>query len=186
MTRAAAPARRIYVNGGSGSGTTTLGRALASAWAVPHADTDDYYWLPTAPPYTDPRDVADRLRLMEEVFLGRDAWVLSGSLTGWGDPLTPYFDGVVFLTLDAETRLARLQAREAARYGAEVAPGGAREHAFLEFMDWAARYEDPEFDGRSLATHERWISTLTCPVLRLDGARPVGELVRAVSEWCGA
>ena len=42
----------LHITGASGSGTTTLGRALASAWAVPHADTDDYFWVPTTPPYT--------------------------------------------------------------------------------------------------------------------------------------
>src|SRR6476659_5566434 len=81
------PARtpcRLLVTGASGSGTTTLGRALASDWAVPHADVDDYFWRPTSPAYVAKRPVEDRLRLMAEVFLGRDAWVLTGSVMGWG------------------------------------------------------------------------------------------------------
>ena len=61
---------RLLVTGASGSGTTTLGRALATDWAVPHADVDDYFWLPTSPAYVDKRPVDDRLRLMAEVFLG--------------------------------------------------------------------------------------------------------------------
>jgi NAD(P)-dependent dehydrogenase (short-subunit alcohol dehydrogenase family) len=36
--------RRIHVTGASGSGVTTLGRALADALALPHHDTDDYFW----------------------------------------------------------------------------------------------------------------------------------------------
>ena len=73
----------MLVTGASGSGTTTLGRALATDWAVPHADVDDYFWLPTSPAYVEKRPAEDRLRLMEEVFLGRDAWVLTGSVMGW-------------------------------------------------------------------------------------------------------
>ncbi len=29
---------RLFIMGASGSGTTTLGRAIANEWAVPHAD----------------------------------------------------------------------------------------------------------------------------------------------------
>ena len=76
---------RLHVTGASGSGTTTLARALADTWAVPHADADDYFWLPTDPPYVDKRPEVDRLALMEQVFLPREGWVLSGSMLGWGD-----------------------------------------------------------------------------------------------------
>ena len=50
---------------------TSLGRALADALAIAHHDTDDYFWRPTNPPYREMREVADRLRLMREVFLER-------------------------------------------------------------------------------------------------------------------
>jgi adenylate kinase family enzyme len=43
--------RRIHIMGASGAGVTSLGRALADALAVPHHDTDDYFWQPTIPPY---------------------------------------------------------------------------------------------------------------------------------------
>lgn len=77
---------RIHLMGASGAGVTSLGRALADALAVSHHDTDDYFWRPTTPPYREIREVADRLRLMREVFLDRADWVLSGDLQGWGDP----------------------------------------------------------------------------------------------------
>src|SRR4051812_13777933 len=98
---------RLHLTGASGSGTTTLGRALASLWSVPHADADDYFWVPTSRPYTVRRPVADRVRLMEELFVGRDAWVLSGSAMGWGDPVVAQADAVAFLTVDSRMRLAR-------------------------------------------------------------------------------
>ena len=46
--------------GASGAGATTVGRALADALAVPHHDSDDYFWLLTTPPYRDKREVAER------------------------------------------------------------------------------------------------------------------------------
>ena len=169
--------RRVHIVGASGTGTTTLGHALAAVWSVPHADTDDYFWVPTTPAYTTKREPAERLRLMREVFVGRDAWVLSGSLMGWGDPLVDHFNAVVFLSADPETRLARLRAREAQRYGARIGEGGDLEAAHQEFMDWARRYEDPAFSGRSRARHERWLKSVPCPVLHLDGTLPVIDLV---------
>lgn len=172
---------RLLITGASGSGTTTLARAVATRWAVPHADVDDYYWVPTTPPYTTKRDPAERLRLMREVFVGRDAWVLSGTLMGWGDPLIDTFDAVVFVSLRHETRMARLHAREVTRYGSAIEPGGEREAAHREFLDWAAGYEDPGFDGRNRDRHEAWLAALPCPVLRVDSSRPVGELVAEIT-----
>src|SRR5438128_2185962 len=99
---------RIHITGASGAGVTTLGRALADALAVPHADTDDYFWQPTDPPFRARREEAARLRLMREIFLGRGGWVLSGSLDGWGDPLIAQFDLVVFVNTAQATRLDRL------------------------------------------------------------------------------
>ena len=46
----------IHVMGASGSGTTSLGRALADRLDIAHLDTDDFFWLPTDPPFTTPRE----------------------------------------------------------------------------------------------------------------------------------
>lgn len=108
---------RLHVTGASGSGTTTLVQALADTWAVPHADADDYFWLPTDPPYVDKRSEVNRLALMEQVFLPREAWVLSGSMLGWGDSVVGRCDAVVFLTLDPAERMRRIEAREHVRRG---------------------------------------------------------------------
>jgi adenylate kinase family enzyme len=62
---------RIHIMGASGAGVTSLGRALADALAIPHHDTDDYFWQPTTPPYRNMREIPDRLRLMHEMFLPR-------------------------------------------------------------------------------------------------------------------
>ena len=171
---------RIHITGASGCGVTTLGRALADAIALPHHDSDDYYWQPTSPPYREKRAVEDRLRLMREMFLNRPAWVLTGSLDGWGDPIIPFFDLVIFLRTDRDVRLQRVRAREMRRYGAEaIAPGGWHHEAAKEFIEWVSHYDDASREGRSLKRHQAWLAALPCPILRLDGARPVAELVEA-------
>lgn len=169
---------RIHVVGAPGGGATTLGRALADSLALPHHDSDDYYWRPTTPPYRETRPAADRLRLMEEMFLDRSGWVLSGSVVGWGEAVASLFDLVVFLVTPTEVRLARLRDREARQFGADaVAPGGWRHQETEDFIEWASHYDDGSREGRSLPRHEAWLDTLICPVLRADGRRALGELV---------
>lgn len=171
---------RLFIMGASGSGTTTLGRAIANEWAVPHADADDYFWQPTSPPYRDKRAPSERLSLMREVFLPRSAWVLSGSIMGWGEELVENFDAVVLLTLDPESRMARLQARETVRSRGLAPTGGIDHAAHEEFLSWARGYDDPGFAGRNRRRHEQWLALLSCPVLRLDSSVPVDDLVHAV------
>ncbi|HEY1244430.1 MAG TPA: AAA family ATPase [Hyphomicrobiaceae bacterium] len=172
---------RLHITGASGAGVTTLGRALADTLAISHHDTDDYFWQPTSPPYRDKRAIADRLRLMRELFLDRAEWVLSGSLDGWGDPLIPLLDLVVFVFVRPEVRLQRLREREARRFGADaIAVGGWRHPEAEDFFDWAARYDDDTRVGRNLKRHEAWLAGLPCRVIRTDGARATRELVTQV------
>ena len=169
---------RIHLMGASGSGVTTLGRTLADRLALPHHDSDDYFWLPTAPPYQTLRPIPDRLRLIREMFLPRCDWVLSGSVTGWGEELVAHFDLVVFVITPRDVRLKRIRAREAAHFGADaVAPGGWRHEETEAFIEWASHYEAGDREGRNLAKHEAWVANLPCPVVRVDGARPIAELV---------
>ncbi|MCC2308871.1 AAA family ATPase [Cellulomonas chengniuliangii] len=170
---------RVHVTGASGSGTTTLARRLADVWAVPHADTDDYFWLPTDPPFVQSRPPGERVALMRQVFLPRAAWVLSGSILDWGDEVIDRFDAVVFLTLDPAERIRRLEARELARQ--ERGQVDAEAHA--AFMAWARGYDDPAFEGRSRVAHEKWLAALPCPVLRLDSALTTDQLCDEVLAW---
>ncbi|MFE4228686.1 hypothetical protein ACFRJ8_12445 [Arthrobacter sp. NPDC056886] len=172
---------RLFIMGASGSGTTTLGRAIANEWAVPHADADDYFWQPTSPPYKIQRDPSERISLMREVFLPRTAWVLSGSIMGWGEELVENIDAVVLLTLDPASRMSRLQARETVRSRGLATTGGVDDAAHEEFLSWARGYDDPEFAGRNRGRHDQWLARLSCPVLRLDSSRPVDRLVHAVT-----
>ncbi|BCW66847.1 hypothetical protein NicSoilB4_16100 [Arthrobacter sp. NicSoilB4] len=172
---------RLFIMGASGSGTTTLGRAIADKWAIPHADADDYFWRPTSPPYTEQRAPVERLSLMREVFVPRSTWVLSGSIMGWGEDLMAMFDAVVFLTLDPETRMTRLLAREKTRMLELSRAGSSDEAAHEEFMSWARGYDEPDFAGRNRSRHEQWLAMFSCPILRLDSSRPVNNLVEAIT-----
>lgn len=174
------PQHRIYVTGAAGSGVTTLGRVLSSGLGLVHVDCDDFYWMPTDPPYTTKRPAAERVPLIRRA-LGDAGWVLTGSFDGWGDPLIDRVGLIVFLSTPQTVRLARLAAREKQRFGDRILPGGDMYGINRSFMDWAAGYEQSGFNGRNRARHEAWLARQNAPVLRLDGETPPVELVDAVS-----
>lgn len=144
--------------------------------ASQHFDADDFFWLPTDQPYCDKRPLADRLHLMDAVFVPRRDWVLSGSVMGWDETLRPRLTLAVLLRLEPALRIARLEQREALRRGGAILPGGALHASHLAFMDWCRSYDDPAFPGRSLNRHQAWLAGLPCPVMTLDGAAPVDAL----------
>jgi hypothetical protein len=118
--------------------------------------------------------------------LPRADWVLSGSLQGWGDPLISYFDIVVFLYTPKEVRVKRLRERETARFGAKaVAPGGWRHDETERFIEWASQYDDGDRVNRTLEKHQAWLTALPCRALRLEGTRPLPELVSQVVATLG-
>jgi len=171
---------RIHILGASGSGTSTLGSALARRLGVRHADSDSLYWLPTNPPFTTPRPAEDRQALLLRTLPATGNWVFSGAATKWAAPLEPHYDLVIFLWLDPVVRMRRLRQREAARYGARILPGGDMAAINAEFIAWAESYDTAGSLRRGLVTHEAWLVDQPAPVMRLDSQAPVEELVAAV------
>jgi len=172
---------RIHIVGASGSGTTTLGRALATQLELIHLDSDDFFWAHTEPPFQSARPPGERRAALAGELRGRESWVLSGSLCGWGDFLIPRFQLVVFLLVPAEVRLDRLRARELSRFGASaLSPGGEMHETHHDFLEWAAAYDSGDTSMRSLARHEEWLAQVDCPVLRLENETSIGQQVERV------
>jgi uridine kinase len=163
---------RILVTGASGSGTTTLGRALSVSLGSSFLDADDYYWIPTSRPYEEKRDPAARLQLILADLRKASSAVVAGCVRTWGGELEDSFSLIVFLILDAEIRVKRLREREMSELG----------RVNEEFLVWAAQYDSGRMPGRSRALHEKWLSERSCPVLRLEGDLSVAERVARVTE----
>lgn len=171
---------RIHITGASGSGTSTLGRALAEKLACPFFDTDDFFWEKTDPPFQVRTEVETRLANMRSMLETTDNWVLSGSLDGWGDPLIPLFDVVVFISLDANIRMKRIEQREVDRFGDRVLAGGDMYEIHKAFLGWAAEYDSGTLSGRSLKRHEAWLAHLPCPIIRISSNQAVEDMVKDV------
>lgn len=89
----------------------------------------------------------------------------------WGLKLEDSFDLIVFLYLDAETRVERLKKREEELFG----------KADPKFLQWASEYDSGPSEGRSLAKHTHWLSQRSCKIVRIEGDLSVLERVQLLA-----
>ena len=70
-------------------------------------------------------------------------------------------------------RLSRIERRAIVRFGRRVLPGGDMYEQERGFHAFAARRREEDVEAH--------VSRLSCPVLRLDGTRPVEENVKIIA-----
>ena len=160
----------ILITGAAGSGTSTLGRELSKT--VPDLeflDADDFFWLPTNPPYQFKRHPDERLTLLLSQMESKNI-VLSGSVTSWGIKHEISFDLIIFLYLETEIRLERLKKRELKKLGT----------IDDEFIAWASEYDNPKFSGINFVKHQNWLSQQKCRVLKIEGNLSIQERINRV------
>lgn len=172
---------RINIIGASGTGKTTLGKALSARLSFSYFDSDDYYHLPTDPPFRQARSPDERLKLVEQDLGQHPTWILSGAVANWQPTPRLDYSLVIFLYLPPEIRLARLRKRESQLYSSRILKGGdmAEDHQF--FMNWTSGYDLGSCEGtNTLPHHEAVLKSLTCSSLRLSGPMTVEEQIQRI------
>lgn len=160
---------RVIVFGASGSGTTTLAKTLATALGWKHLDADDYYWEKTNPPFQEKVPLQKRNEHLKKDFLQSNKVIVSGSLVTWDPYWNTAFDLGVFLRIPKDIRLERLLDREKALYGDQLVHNKEIKAKSEAFIQWAKKYDDASFDGRSITQHQTWIKMLSCKVIEIEG-----------------
>lgn len=173
---------KIHIFGASGSGTTTLGKALHTTLGYRHLDADDYYWEKTAPPFQIKVPLEKRNQRITKDFLAQENAIISGSMVSWGKEWASAFDLYVFLYLPPAIRMQRLTKREAKRYGEALSANEKIRMESKAFLEWASKYEDGTFKGRSLAIHLDWIKVVDGKILKIEGDTTVAERVAMIIE----
>lgn len=168
---------RINVLGASGSGATTVGKSLASLFCIPHFDCDDYFHLPSDPPFQKPRPAKERCRLLEADLGTRQNWVLSGGVVGWDPSPNLGFTCHVFLHLPTSIRLQRLKSREKERFGSRIEQGGDMHQTHTEFLEWASKYDQGGIEGKTLQRHVAYLQQQPTPVFEYRGEMSVKCIV---------
>jgi adenylate kinase family enzyme len=174
---------KIHIFGASGSGVTTLGQQLALHLQFPYFDNDDFYWQKSDPPFTIKRFPDERNALLKSTLAKYENWILGGSMINWGEDLTADFDLVVFLWIPPKIRIERLKKREFERYGDIIFTNPERAKLANDFFEWAAEYDnDKATVTRTLKNHEKWLSQISSPILKIAGDFTVEERIRFVTE----
>jgi len=99
-------ARRIVVRGTSGTGKTTLARAIGAAIGAPHVELDSIFHQPD---WTGLDDHAFRARVADVV--AEPAWVVCGNYRQVADLLLSRADTLVLYDLPRRTVMARVVRR---------------------------------------------------------------------------
>lgn len=109
-----APGRRIAIVGTSGSGKTTVAKALAARLGVPYVSNDELIWRPGWTPTPD----GERLALHEAALAG-DAWTFDGNFGSLSRPedrhVLARIDTLVWLDLPRWQVFAQLLRRTVRR-----------------------------------------------------------------------
>jgi len=172
----------IHIFGASGSGTTTLGEAIDKTMGYKHLDVDDYFWVPSDPPYEIKRAPDERQKSLKVDIANSQKSVISGSLCGWGDVFIPYFDLAIFVDTPTELRIRRIKQREYNKLGNRILLGGDMYDKHIAFIEWARGYDKLGVEQRSRVLHKEWMKKLKCPAITVDGALPTDYLVSQIYE----
>lgn len=166
----------ILVCGLNGAGKSTLGRALAKELRFHFINDEDLYFPKDDPRYLyaspRPREEVERL-LLQEVKT-HENFVFASVKVDYGEAVTPFFRYAVLIEVPKELRMKRVRERSFQKFGNRMLPGGdlyETEEAFFAFVG-----------SKAENTVEEWVKTLRCPILRVDGTKPIEENVRFLIE----
>lgn len=172
---------KINIIGASGTGKTTLAKAVAAKFQFPHFDSDDYYHFQTDPPFQKQRSPEDRLNLLMSDLNKNPSWVLSGGAGVWNPAPPVDYSLVVFLYLSPDIRLERLRQRELQLYGKRILIGGDMEVDHKEFMRWTAGYDDGSAEGtNTLPCHSAFLQRVGSPILKLEGPMTTNDQIEQI------
>ena len=139
---------RILIFGNSGSGKTTMARALAEEHGLAHLDLDSLAWESPGIRLSAEESGSRILAFVE----GNDEWVIEGCYGDLLEVAAPHAGELRFLNPGVEACIANCRARP---WEPEKYPSAEEQDARLEFLlDWVRQYET-RTDEYSLATHRR-------------------------------
>ncbi len=166
----------IIICGLNGAGKSTVGKALAKELGFCFIDIEDLYFPKTDPHYTYASPCTRReveLLLFSEIKTQKD-FVLASVKGDYGENICSFFRYAVLIDVPKDIRLKRVKERSFHKFGSRMLPGGDLYEQEEEFFDLVR--------SRAENTVEEWAQSLSCPVIRVDGTKPVNENVKLIIE----
>ncbi len=166
----------MIVCGLNGTGKSTLGRALAEKLQFYFIDNEDLYFPKTDPAYiyAAPRTREEVETLLLNEIEKHENFVFASVKGDYGERIYPFFQYAVLIEVPKAIRIERVKNRSFQKFGNRMLFGGdlfEQEERFFDFVK--SRAED---------TVEKWIQSLKCPIIRIDGTKPIEENINLVIE----
>ena len=168
----------ICVCGLNGSGKTTLAGALAKELNFKHMDIEQYYFISTDNPYSSSRTREEVERLLLEDIKKNPCFVFSAVNGNMTPEINENYTLVVYLDVPLDVRMKRIRQRAVDKFGDRVLPGGDIYEQEESFFAYAEK--------RTPENIEKWLKTLSCKTIRLDGTKPIQEsvaLIKSLLLW---
>ncbi len=161
----------ILICGLNGSGKSTLGRMLADRMGYEFIDNEDLFFPKADPLYmfSNPRSEEEAVRLLEEKISKNDRFIFAAVRGNYGDKLIAALDRIILIEVPKQIRSRRVRDRSYQKFGDRILPGG-------DLYDRESKWFSLT-DSRPETYVTEWLETLDCPVIRIDGTRPVEENV---------
>ena len=161
----------ILICGLNGAGKSTLGKALAEKLHFYFIDNEDLYFPKTDPNYmyASPRTREEAKKLLFREIKAHENFVFASVKGDYGEEIYPFFQYVILIDVPKDIRMERVKNRSFQKFGNRMLPGGdlhEQEEGFFEFVK-----------SRAENTVKEWVQLLSCPILRIDGTKPVEENV---------
>lgn len=167
----------ILVCGLNGSGKSTLGKALSERLSLPFIDIEDLYFPKTDQNYlyAAPRTKTEVQKLLLSRAQAEESFVFSAVKGDYGEEILPFYQYIVRIEVPKEIRMERVKNRSFEKFGDRMLPGGDLYEQEKSFLDMVRSRTEQDI--------ENWLQTLSCPVLRVDGTKPVEENILRMMTW---
>lgn len=159
----------IIICGLNGSGKSTLGKVLAEKLGFYYIDNEDLFFPKTDTYYiyACPRTRKEVEKLLLSEVQVHQNFVFAAVKGNYGEDILPYYQYAVVIDVPKDIRLQRVKNRSFQKFGSRMLPGGNLYEQENEFFNMVESRAENEVD--------EWVRSLGCPVIRVDGTRPVEE-----------
>lgn len=166
----------IIVCGLNGTGKSTLGNALAKELGFYFIDNEDLYFPKTNSNYTyaSPRTREEVEHILFSEIKAHKDFVFASVKGDYGENISPFFRYAVLISVPKDIRLQRVKNRSFQKFGNRMMFGGdlyEQEEKFFNLVK-----------SRSEDTVEEWVQSLSCPIIRIDGTKPIEENIKFIIE----
>ena len=164
----------IIVCGLNGVGKSTLGKALAKELDFYFIDSEGLYFPKISHHYTyvSPRNRKDVEHLLFNEIKRHKNFVFASVKGDYGETISPFFRYAVLVSVPKDIRIQRVKDRSFQKFGNRMLPGGdlyEQEEKFFHLVK-----------SRTENIVEEWVQSLSCPIIRVDGTKPVEENIKFI------